>query len=73
MKIAIHLHSDQLNKDDVRALLQAIRLCEKATFPDKEIRILVEVPELTVAETKEIMMSIKPPYKYGLEIFKYQP
>ncbi len=71
MKTTIHLQSDQLNKEDVRTLLQAIRLCEMATFPDKEIRILVEVPELTAAETEEILKSIKPPYKYGPEIFKH--
>ena len=71
MKTTIHVQSDQLNKEDVRDLLQAIRLCERATFPDKEIRVLVEVPELTTAETIEIFKSIKPPYKYGPEIFKY--
>lgn len=70
MKTAIHVQSDQLDKEDVRALLQAIRLCETGTFPDKEIRILVEVPELTGDETEEILTSIKPPFKYGLEIFK---
>jgi len=69
MKTTIHLQSDRLNKEDVRALLQAIRLCEMATFPDKKIRILVEVPELTTAETNEILKSIKPSFKYGPEIF----
>ncbi len=68
MKTIIHVQSDQLNKEDVRTLLQAIRLCERATFPDKEIRIFVEVPELTAAETEEVLKSIKPPYKYGPEI-----
>ena len=71
MKTTIHLQSDQLNKEDVRTLLQAIRLCEMVTFPDKEIRIPVEVPELTTAETTEILKSIKPPYKYGPEVFKH--
>ena len=65
MKTTIQVQSDQLNKEDVTALLQAIRLCEMATFPDKEIRIRVEVPELTAAETKEILTSIKPSFKYG--------
>jgi hypothetical protein len=53
----------------VRALLQAIRLFEMATFPDKEIRILVDVPELKTSEVNEILKSIKPGFKYGLEIF----
>jgi excisionase family DNA binding protein len=68
MKTTIQLQSDQLSKEDVRALLQAIRLCEVATFPDKEIRVLVDVPELTTAETEEILTSIKPPYKYGFTL-----
>lgn len=73
MITTIHVQSDQLNKEDVRALLQAIRLCESATFPDKEIRILVDVPELKTSEVNEILTSIKPPYKYGPEIFNYHP
>ncbi len=57
----------------MRTLLQAIRLCEMATFPDKELRILLEVPELTSTEMNEILKSIKPPYKYGPQSFTYHP
>lgn len=69
MKATIYVESDQFNKEDVRALLQSIRSCEMASFPDKEIRIQVNTPELTSAEMEEILNSIKPPYKYGPEIF----
>jgi len=43
VKVKLSVRSDQLDKEDVRALLQAIRDCEKATFPDKEIYISCEV------------------------------
>jgi hypothetical protein len=71
MKTTILSQSDQLNKEDVRSLLQAIRLCEMATFPNKEIYIKVEVPDLTADETNEILQSIKPPFKWGPKIIKY--
>uniref|UniRef100_A0A6M3X6B3 Uncharacterized protein n=1 Tax=viral metagenome TaxID=1070528 RepID=A0A6M3X6B3_9ZZZZ len=65
MEVDISLKSDQLNKEDLRALLQAIRDCEMATFPNKEISIWVEVPDFTSAECTEILMSIKPPFNHG--------
>ena len=70
MKTTIHVQSDQLNKEDVKALLQAIRLCEMATFPDKEIYIKVDVPELSTDEVAKILASIKPPYKGGPKVIK---
>ncbi len=73
MKTTISLQSDQLNKEDVRVLLQAIRLCEMANFPNKEILISVEVPELTTDEVNEILKSIKPPYKWGPKVIKLGP
>ena len=45
-----------------RCLIQSIRDCEQRSFPDKEIFIWVEVPELSVAEAEEILASIKPAY-----------
>jgi len=73
MKTTIPLQSDQLNKEDVRALLQAIRLCEMATFPDKEIYVRIEVPELSVGDMTEIVKSIKPPFKWGPKIIMLRP
>lgn len=70
MKVKITIESQQLNKGHLRELLQAIRLCERATFPDKEISIWVEVPELSAKESEEILTSIKPPYKYVPRIIK---
>ena len=71
MKVNLSVKSDQLNKEDLRALLQAIRDCEMATFPDKEIYVSAEAPELSTDEITEILTSIKPPYNYGPVIFKY--
>uniref|UniRef100_A0A6H1Z693 Uncharacterized protein n=1 Tax=viral metagenome TaxID=1070528 RepID=A0A6H1Z693_9ZZZZ len=65
MEVNLSVKSDQLNKEDLRALLQAIRDCEMATFPDKEIYVLCEVPEMTEDDTRDILTSIKPPYGYG--------
>lgn len=72
MKVKVSLTSDQLDKEDLRALLQAIRACEMATFPDKEISIMVEAPDLSMDEMGEILRSIKPPYKRGPFTFKRQ-
>ena len=71
MKVNVSVKSDQLSKEDVRALLQAIRDCEMATFPDKEIHVSAEAPELSTDEMTEILTSIRPPYNYGPVIFKY--
>jgi len=65
MGIKITLESKQLSKEELRLLIQSIRDCEQKVFPDKEIVIWVEAPELTRAEMSEILTSIKPPYKYG--------
>ena len=73
MKTTFRLESDKLNKEDLRNLLQAVRLCEMAKFPNKEIQIFIEVPELTTDEMNEILKSIKTPYKYGPEIIKLRP
>lgn len=71
MKVIFSIKSDQLNKEDIRALLQAIRDCEMANFPDKEIYVSAEVPELSSDDMTDILTSIKPPYNYGPVIFKY--
>ena len=65
MKIKLTILSQQLTKEDLQNLLQGIRDCEIKYFPNKELSILIEVPELTTAECTEILTSIKPPYKYG--------
>jgi len=70
VKVNISVESDQLNKEDLRALLQAIRDCEMATFPDKEIYVFCEVPEMTADDTRDVLTSIKPPYGYGLLVLR---
>ena len=70
--VVVSIKSDQLTKEDLRALLQAIRDCEMATFPDKEIYVLAEAPELSSDDMTDILTSIKPPYDYGPVIFKFR-
>lgn len=65
MEVKLTLVSQQLDKETVQRLLQAIRDCEQKYFLDKEISILIEVPELSEAECKQILTSITPPYGYG--------
>lgn len=72
MRIVVSIKSDQLTKEDLRALLQAIRDCEMATFPNKEIYVSAEAPELSSKDMTDILTSIKPPYDYGPVIFKFR-
>lgn len=65
MNVKLTLSSQQLTKEELRLLIQSIRDCEIKYFPNKEISIWVEVPELPTVECTEILTSIKPPYKYG--------
>ena len=72
MKINMSIKSDQLNKEDLRALLQAVRDCEMSTFREKEIYISVEAPDMSESDMTDILTSIKPPYDYGPVIFKFK-
>jgi len=72
MKVKLIFQSEQLTKEELRCLIQSIRDCEMKSFPEKEIYIWIEVPELTNAECGEILTSIKPPYKYGPAVFKFK-
>ena len=65
MEVKVTIQSKALSKEEVRLLIQSIRDCEIKYFPNKEISIWIEMPELTTAECTEILTSIKPPYKYG--------
>ena len=70
LKVKLTFESQQLSKEELRLLIQAIRDCEQTSFPDKEIFIWIEVPELSNAECNEILASIKPPYRHGPVTFK---
>lgn len=72
MKSAIIVLSQELDKADVRNLLQAIRDCEQNHFPTKKISILANVPELSEEETLDILTSISPPFSEGPFIFRKQ-
>lgn len=65
MKTDIRIKSEQLTKEALHALLQAIRSCEVSTFPEKPISISIIAPELTVKETTNLLTSIDPPYDFG--------
>ena len=65
MKVKLSLESQQLTKEELRLLIQAIRDCEQKVFRDKEISIWIEVPELSTQECEQILARIEPPYKYG--------
>lgn len=69
MRVKVTIQSQQLSKEELQLLIQAVRDCEQRSFPEKEIRIWIEVPELTVEECAEILDSIKPPYKYGTTLW----
>lgn len=69
MDIKLTFHSQQLDKEELRQLIQAIRDCEQRSFRDKEISIWIEAPQLSRSESNEILASIKPPYSFQV-IFK---
>jgi len=54
-----------LSKEELGHLLQSIRNCEQAYFPDKELFIWVDCPELTTAEVRGLFTNLTPPFKYG--------
>jgi len=70
VKIKLTVESQQLDKEELRHLIQAIRDCEQSSFPDKEIFIWVEAPELSAAEASNILASIKPAYRSGVITIK---
>jgi hypothetical protein len=72
MRVKVIVQSEQLSKDDLRCLLQAIRDCEHSFFREKEIWISAEAPELSSDEMTEVLTSIRPRYEYGPVIFKYE-
>jgi len=70
VKVKLILESKELTKEELRYLIQSIRDCEIKYFPNKEISIWVEVPELPEEECAEILASIKPPYGEGPTIIR---
>ena len=72
VKVNMSIKSLDLDKEDLRALLQAIRDCEMSTFPEKKIYVSVEAPDMSSADMTDVLKSIKPPYDYGPVIYKYK-
>jgi len=73
MKVKLTLESQQLTKEELQRIIQSIRDCEQESFPDKEISIWIEAPELSTQECEQILASIKPPYKYKYGPFQSEP
>lgn len=71
MKIKLTIKSDELDKDDLRALLQAIRTIEQTAFKEKKIYVSCEAPDMPTKDMAEVLSKIDPPYDYGPVIFKY--
>jgi len=70
MEVKVIIQSKELSKEELRLLIQSIRDCEQKSFPDKEILVLIEAPELRTPEMNEILSSITPHYRYGpMELF----
>lgn len=69
MEVTVTIQSKELSKEELQALIQSIRDCEQRSFPDKEIYIWIDAPELTNEEAAKILDSISPPYKYGTSLW----
>lgn len=64
MKVTIQLICENLSKEELAALLQAIRDCEQQHFAAKDLMVLVDAPELTTDEMIQLVGSIKPPFVF---------
>ena len=73
MKVKVIVQSDQLSKDDLRRLLQAIRDCEQSFFKEKQIGVRVDAPDLSTTEMSGVLTTITPPYDYGPVIINRRP
>jgi len=65
VKMNVVVYSEELDKEDIRTLLQGIRDCEQNSFPDKTIVVAVYVPELSTQDVTEILSQMKPSFKQG--------
>lgn len=73
MKSNITIKSEQLNPEDLHALLQAVRTCETSHFPEKLIGISVTVPEMSTRAMEMLLKSINPPYDLGPVVINVSP
>lgn len=64
MKSRIVIESEELSKEDLRAILQVIRTTEHKFFPDKNIFIMLDTPELSLKEATDLLASLNPPLPY---------
>jgi len=64
MKVNIVIYSEQLAREDIQALLQAIRDCEQKHFKSKEVGIAIFAPALSKEECRELISGIKPGFTH---------
>ena len=62
MKVNIVIYSEQLAREDIQALLQAIRDCEQRHFQSKEVGIAIFAPALSKEQCQELIIGIKPAF-----------
>ena len=64
MKSNIVIYSEQLVKEDIQILLQAIRDCEQKYFKNKEVGIAVFAPALSKGQCQELISNIAPSFPH---------
>ena len=64
MKVNIVIYSEQLTREDIQALLQAIRDCEQKHFKSKAVGIAVFAPALSKEQCQELIIGIKPAFPH---------
>jgi hypothetical protein len=73
MRVKVTIQSDELSRDDLQALLLAVRDCEQRFFKEKQIWVQVDAPDLSSTEMTEVLTSISPQYEYGPVIIDRRP
>jgi hypothetical protein len=64
MKVNIVIYSEELAREDIRVLLQAIRDCEQKHFKGKEVGIALFAPALSKEQCQELIAGIEPGFPH---------
>ena len=64
MKVNIVIYSEELAREDIRVLLQAIRDCEQRYFQNKEMGIAIFAPALSKEQCQELIAGIEPGFPH---------
>lgn len=63
MEINISIDGDTLSEDELKKLMRCIREIEQ-NKPERHMNILIDSPERTIEDAKELISSIKPELPY---------